>query len=209
MEEIIMKLSWYGHSCFMLETSAGNIIFDPYAPGSVPGVELPVGLEAELVLCSHAHNDHSWADGIKLSGKGCTAVIRRVESFHDKTRGIQRGKNLISVVETEGKRIVHLGDLGHKLNEKQLEEIGTPDVLLIPVGGFFTINAAEASEIADILGARTVIPMHYRGEGFGYPIIGKVDDFAVLRSFVTRLDSSSLDIDTAPSGTVILRCPVK
>lgn len=204
-----MKLSWYGHSCFMLETSVGNVIFDPYAPGSVPGVELPEGLEADVVLCSHAHSDHGWVDGIKLSDNKASLVIRRVDSFHDKMRGIQRGKNLISIVEAEGKRIVHLGDLGHKLNEKQLEEIGKPDVLMIPVGGFFTVNAAEAADIADSLGARTVIPMHYRGEGFGYPIIGKVDDFAALRSFVTRLDSSSLDINTAPIGTVILRCPVK
>lgn len=204
-----MKLSWYGHSCFLLETSEGNVIFDPYAPGSVPGVELPEGLEADVVLCSHSHHDHGWAEGIKLSGNEPSLVIRRIDSYHDKMRGIQRGKNLISVVETEGKRIVHLGDLGHKLSEKQLELIGKPDILMIPVGGFFTINAAEASEIADSLGARTVIPMHYRGEGFGYPIIGKVDDFAALRCFVTCLDSSYLDIDNAPIGTAILRCPVK
>lgn len=203
-----MKLTWYGHSCFLLETSSGSVVFDPYAPGSVPGVELPAGLEADSVLCSHGHSDHNWEEGVKLSGKEPSFTVRRIDSFHDKVHGIQRGKNLISVVEADGKRIVHLGDLGHKLSEKQLEAIGKPDVLLIPVGGFFTINAAEAAEIAEKLGARTVVPMHYRGKGFGYPIIGKVDDFAALQTIVSYPDTNTLDIDSAPLGTVILRCPV-
>ena len=202
-----MKLTWYGHSCFLLESAEGSVVFDPYAPGSVPGVELPV-LTADAVLCSHGHRDHGCQEAVTRSGATPRFSVTRIESFHDDRQGALRGGNTIHVVEADGLRVAHLGDLGEALNEAQLAALGKVDVLLIPVGGYYTIDAPTADAAARAVGARLVVPMHYRGEGFGYDVIAPVEDFLALRADVLRLDGNSLDpaaIDGA--ATVVLRCP--
>ena len=129
-----MKLTWYGHACFLAETAAGSVVFDPYAPGSVPGLTLPP-LRADAVVCSHGHRDHAHAAGVTLSGRKPDFTIRAIPSFHDDRSGTLRGENRIHVLEADGLRLVHMGDLGHMLSEEQLAAVGKPDVLLIPVGG--------------------------------------------------------------------------
>ena len=204
-----MRLTWYGHSCFLLETAEGSVVFDPYAPGSVPGLALPP-LRADAVLCSHGHRDHGYAGGVNLSGEGPTFCVTAIDSFHDEKRGALRGVNTIHVVEAEGKRVAHLGDLGHELNDEQLAALGQIDVLLIPVGGHYTIDAKTACRVAETVGARLTVPMHYRGEGFGYDVIGPVEDFLTLRKPVVRLDSAAFDPDTIEGmATVVLTCPRK
>ena len=126
-----MKLTWYGHSCFLLETAEGSVVFDPYAPGSVPGVELPRGLTADAVHCSHGHKDHGYAAGVTLSGRKPGFVLQSIPCFHDDRRGALRGENRITVLEAEGLRLAHLGDLGHALSPEQLAVLGRIDVLLI------------------------------------------------------------------------------
>ena len=204
-----MKLTWYGHSCFLLETAEGSAVFDPYAPGSVPGLALPA-LTADAVLCSHGHRDHGFTDAVQLSGKKPVFRLTAIDSFHDDRRGLLRGKNTIFVVEAEGKRVAHLGDLGHELNDRQLAALGKPDVLLIPVGGHYTIDAKTADRVARAVGARLTVPMHYRGEGFGYEVIGPVEDFLALRERVVRLDAAAFDPDEIEgAATVVLSCPTE
>lgn len=199
-----MILTWYGHSCFLLETAEGSVVFDPYAPGSVPGVELPP-LTADAVLCSHGHRDHGFAGAVTLSGREPTFRVTAIDSFHDDKHGLLRGKNKIYVVEAEGRRVAHLGDLGHEPNEKQLVALGKIDLLLIPVGGHYTIDAKTADRTARAIGARLTVPMHYRGAGFGYDVIGPVEDFLALRERVLKLDGPALDPDAIEGeATVVL-----
>ena len=190
-----MKLTWYGHSCFLLETAEGSVVFDPYAPGSVPGWRLPP-LTADKVLCSHQHADHNWAEGVTLSGRTPAFRLQALNTWHDGEQGALRGPNTIYVVEAEGRRVAHLGDLGHELSAEQLAALGKIDVLLLPVGGFFTIDAAQAARTAEAIGAPVVIPMHYRGAAFGYDKIGPLEDFLALRGDVLCLESSAVELDT-------------
>ena len=204
-----MKITWYGHSCFMLESAEGSAVFDPYAPGSVPGLKLPP-LTADAVLCSHGHRDHGYAEGVSLSGHTPTFCVETIECFHDAEGGRLRGENTIHIVTAEGLRVAHLGDLGHMLSPEQLEKLGRPEVLLLPVGGHYTIGPETAAELAEAVGARITVPMHYRGRGFGYPVIGPVEDFTARVRGVRLLDGSVLEPETIEgSAVVVLRCPVK
>lgn len=204
-----MKLIWYGHACFLLETEEGNAVFDPYAPGSVPGCTLPA-VQADAVFCSHGHRDHNYAEGVRQSGKAPAYKITFIDSFHDDAKGTLRGENRIAVLDAEGMRIVHAGDLGHSLTDAQLAALGRVDLLLLPVGGYYTINAKTAAELAERIGARIVVPMHYRGRGFGYDVIGTVDEFVKRSENVRFFDTNVLEItkDTPPM-TAVLQCPVQ
>jgi len=174
------KLTWYGQACFLLETTGGTrIVMDPIPKGI--GYELPQGLKADIVTISHEHPDHNNVAfvsgkprvirGLTADKKGWTRVdekvkdvsIRNVGVYHDDARGATRGLNTVFIFEVGGVRIAHLGDLGHVLNDAQLAAIGAVDVLLIPVGGTFTIDGLKATRVIEQLRPRImVIPMHYK-----------------------------------------------
>ena len=194
---IIMKLTWYGHACFLLETAEGSAVFDPYEKGSVPGLSLP-DLTADAVFCSHGHRDHCAAGAVKLTGKTTTFTVKQTECFHDDKNGRLRGKNLITVIEAEGLRVAHLGDLGHELDEKELSVICGADVLMIPVGGFYTIDGKTAAKIAKAANAGVIIPMHYRGEGFGYDVISTAEDFLSCFENVYYTGTSAVSVPAGP-----------
>lgn len=199
-----MKIIWYGHACFKIETEAGSVLLDPYAPDSVPGLRLPE-LSADSVLCSHGHSDHNYTEGVRLTGREPALKISHVPCFHDGEGGRLRGENLISIVDAEGLRLVHLGDLGHELSPSLFAELGRVDVLLVPVGGFYTIDAAQAQTICTALEPRIVVPMHYRAESFGLSNIASVEDFLRLRTDVEYAHSSAFDPKTlTSSGTLVL-----
>ena len=183
-----MKLTWYGHSCFLLESGEGSIVFDPYAPLSVPGWELPK-LRADAVICSHGHRDHGWREGVALSGGHFTGSVEQLASFHDERRGALRGENTVT------------------LTAEQIAALGRVDVLMIPVGGHYTVDAAGAWEITKALAPKIVIPMHYRGKGFGYDVIGPVEPFLSLAGNVKKLDGMSytVDLSDAPATVVFER----
>lgn len=205
-----MKLTWYGHSCFALENDECRIIFDPYKPGYVPGVDIPADIAADAVLCSHAHGDHNWSEGVKLSGREVKAQIKRVPTFHDEQGGKQRGNNLISVVEMDGMRIAHFGDLGHILSDEQVSEIGKLDVIMMPIGGYYTIDARQALENAKKFAPTVIVPMHYRGSGFGFKVLGTVEDYAELCGDAVYAESNEIVLENIKApATVILRCPKK
>lgn len=201
-----MKLTWYGHSCFLLESGEGSIVFDPYAPLSVPGWELPE-LRADSVICSHGHRDHSWSAGVGLTGGRFTGKIEQIASFHDEKRGALRGENTITLVEADSLRAVHMGDIGCALTAEQIAALGRVDVLMIPVGGHYTVDAAGAWEIAKALRAPIIVPMHYRGRGFGYDVIGPVEPFLKLAGNVKVMDGMSYTValSDAPATVVFTR----
>ena len=198
-----MTITWCGHACFLLESSCGSVVFDPYAPGKVPGWKLPA-LTADKVVCSHGHADHNWAEGVKLTGRAFSGRLTQIPSFHDDRRGALRGDNLITLVEAEDLRVVHMGDIGCALTAEQIAALGRVDVLMIPVGGHYTVDADGAWEIARSLGAAIVIPMHYRGRGFGYDVIGTVEPFLKLAGNVKELAGMSYAVDLADAPATIL-----
>jgi len=190
-----MKITWYGHSCFRLESADGTIVFDPSENGRVPGYSpLPEGFLADRVLCSHDHFDHNAAHLVSLTGKEFGGRISFVKSWHDDAAGAKRGSNLIAVVETEGLKAVHLGDLGCELDDEQSAAIGTPDVLMIPVGGFYTIDSKTARAVADKLGAKVVIPMHYSFDDKGYDVISTLDEFKALSGNIVQYDTNCIEV---------------
>ncbi len=199
-----MKLIWNGHSCFTLDTAQGSVVFDPYADGSVPGYA-PLELAADTVLCSHDHKDHGAKELVKQTRRAVSFQVETIDTFHDPERGALRGKNTIHIITAEGLRVAHMGDLGCELEPAQKEKLRGLDAMLLPVGGHFTIDAAQAAALADELKPRVVIPMHYRGEGFGYDVIGPVEDFLKLRSDVKRYDGNTLELTAAtPAQTAVL-----
>lgn len=205
-----MKLTWHGHACFTLESADGTVVFDPSEPKYVPGIPVPE-LAADVVLCSHYHHDHGYADGVKQLKRRTNLLINDMHTFHDEDNGEKRGENLIHIVDAEGRRIVHMGDLGHMLSSEQIDALGKVDVLMIPVGGFYTIDAATAHELSKKIGAAVTVPMHYKGEGFGFEVISTVDEFAALAGNAEFAESNELSLDgeLGEGRTVVLRCPVE
>lgn len=189
-----MKITWLGHSCFIVESQGYQIVLDPYQDGSVPGFA-PVRVEADQVLCSHGHGDHSGTECVSLrQGAASPFTVETIDTWHDDKNGAKRGPNTIHILSDGQCRIAHLGDLGCGLTSGQKDKLRRLTALLIPVGGFFTINAAQAKALVDELAPTVAIPMHYRGRGFGYPVIGKVDKFTKLCGNVITYPSSELEL---------------
>ena len=200
-----MRIKWLGHSAFLLTAADGtSIITDPYVPGSFSGQMKygPIRETAHAVTVSHHHQDH---DGVsRLQGKpgvfdragafkAGSITITGFDTFHDNCRGAQRGRNTVFVFETDGLRVCHCGDLGHVLSAQQAAAIGKVDVLLVPVGGTFTVDAAAAREVAAQLGARVTIPMHYKNDKLGFDIAG-VEDFVEGEKNAKRVGQAEVEL---------------
>jgi L-ascorbate metabolism protein UlaG (beta-lactamase superfamily) len=173
-----MNIQYYGHSCFKIVTKpAGRgqddvtIFMDPFDKSF--GLRPPQG-SADLVMVSHDHHDHNNIEALKgepavidipgeYSVKGINIVGLR--SYHDNKNGEERGQNTIFILETEDMRICHLGDLGHDLDEKQMEKINGLDILMIPIGGKYTIDGKKAVDIVKKIEPKVVIPIHYKING--------------------------------------------
>ncbi len=163
-----MRIEWLGHACFLITASDGTrILTDPY-DASV-GYKLPE-VEADIVTVSHDHFDHNHVQAVKgspevVKGPGKHSVkgieFNGVATFHDEAGGAKRGPNTVFVFEVDGIKVCHLGDLGHVLTPDMVSQIGEVDVLLIPVGGFYTIGPEEAWKVVEQLNPKVVIPMHF------------------------------------------------
>lgn len=176
--QFVMEIIWFGQACFKIKGKKATVVIDPFSPDYV-GLKLPKELQADVVLVSHDHQDHNNASQVssltdeelmvfknpgEYEVKG--AVITGIESFHDNSEGSERGKNIIFHLLLDNLNIVHLGDLGQtKLTEEQVAQIGQTDILLIPVGSVYTIDAKAASDIVSQLEPKIIIPMHYKLEG--------------------------------------------
>jgi len=180
-----MKISWMGHSCFLLETNKGTkLITDPYEPGGYSGAVGygPIDIEADIVTVSHQHSDHNYCSGLRTAkiidtpgeAKVKDIVVKGLSSFHDQSQGKERGRNIIFIFEVENLKIVHFGDLGTvDINYSYLNDV---DIALIPVGGTFTIDANQAHKLLKNISPQIVVPMHFKTEKLGFDI-DRVDKF--------------------------------
>lgn len=171
-----LTVEYLGHACFRLEWDGQRIVLDPYADGSVPGWP-PVRTEAEFVYCSHGHDDHNAAGCVTLRAGGAPRFsLTELEVPHDHHGGERRGMSVIRRFDFGGTVLVHLGDLGRPLTAEETAALERPDVLLVPIGGYYTIDAAEAAGVVDALRPRITVPMHYRTETAGYPVLAYLGD---------------------------------
>ena len=208
-----MKITYIGHACFVIENNAGGkIATDPYEKGSVPGLSAPY-IEADEVICSHGHADHNAFGEVSAPTEPWRGDFKifPIKTYHDNKKGILRGRNNINRFEIDGLKFVHMGDIGCDLTDTQLDEIKGCDVLMIPVGGFYTINARQAYELINLIEPGAVIPMHYRGDTFGYDEIGRREDFEELCEGGEReIVSAGSVVETIPEGkSVILMEPLR
>lgn len=167
-----MIITWYGHSCFKIISNGLTIIIDPFSKNI--GLRPPHG-QADIVLVTHGHHDHSniatvGGDPFIVKGPGEYEVkdisVLGVESFHDDKQGKEKGLNTIYLIESEDIKLCHLGDFGQdELSDDQSEKINEPDILFIPVGGKYTIGATRAASLVNQLEPKIVIPMHYKMAG--------------------------------------------
>jgi L-ascorbate metabolism protein UlaG (beta-lactamase superfamily) len=190
-----ITLTWYGQSTFVLSTSTGlKALLDPAS--SSTGYNIPKLDGIDLVTVSHEHSDHndvSLATGSPVVLRGLAAGdwakidqtvksvrVRTVGVYHDDTQGSKRGKNAIFIFDVDGLRLAHLGDLGHPLSPEQIKDVGPVDVILIPVGGFYTIDAKATVEVVNQLNPKIVVPMHYKTADLAASlasVLAPVDDF--------------------------------
>lgn len=198
-----MLIKWLGHSCFQLTLTNGkSIVIDPYDESV--GYE-PVNEKADIVIVSHDHYDHSYVKGIKgdyklIEGAGeyreDWIKITGVPAYHDDQKGKLRGRVVVNTIEAEGIRVMHMSDIGEIPEESFFKNAGKIDILLIPVGGVYTIDAKGALEIIEKLKPNITIPMHYLTSVLNISLKG-VHEFtalAVKEYDISRLGGSSLEI---------------
>ena len=207
-----MKIKWLGHASFMITSDTGTkIITDPYEV--LDNLKYGAIKEAaDIVTVSHEHSDHNNTAAVR----GNPEILRRtaevsgikfngIPTYHDEAGGSKRGNNTIFCFEVDGIRVCHLGDLGHQLKDKEITELGEVDILLIPVGGFYTIDAKVATEVGNQVAPKVIIPMHYKNDRCSFPITG-VDEFLRGKKEVRKLDASEVEFKAGelPASTQII-----
>ena len=199
-----MNIRWLGHSCFALTESTGTgIVTDPYSADKV-GFSMPA-VSANAVTVSHNHGDHNAIANVGGSPKVLNSVgssevdgvfICAFQSYHDAHKGKKRGKNLIFTYRLDGVDVCHLGDIGEECSARIIDAIGAVNVLLIPVGGVYTIDAETAKDYVDKLMPDIVIPMHYATDDLSFDL-DPIDDFLEMfdEECITYVDGDSIDVD--------------
>lgn len=170
----MIKITYLGHACFVLESNDYSIILDPYK--GVKGFKDIEGTYNE-VLCSHDHFDHAYTDKLNIVKKESPFKIEHISSFHDNTKGSQRGLNTITLISKDNTKIVHLGDLGHLLDKGTLNKLKDTTVLLIPIGGTYTIDSDTALKLINDINPRYVVPMHYKDGDKGLEVLEDIESF--------------------------------
>jgi len=178
-----MEITFIGHSCFKIKDKDVTLVIDPYDPKI--GYKLPK-LECDILLSTHNHPDHHNIAGVSgyrllIEGPGeyeaNGVFVYGIQVYHDNKDGKERGTNTIYQIDIDGMSLLHLGDLGHELSKETLEKIGDIDVLMIPVGGTYTIDAETASEVISEIEPGIVIPMHYQTDDAQIEKLAGVDKF--------------------------------
>lgn len=168
-----MDINWYGQSMFKIKGKNATVVTDPFDPEFV-GLKFPKDVAAQIVLSSHFHQDHAninevEGNPVSVSGPGEYEIagvsITGISTYHDSASGSERGRNTIYHFLVDGVSVVHLGDLGHVLTEEQISQIESADILMVPVGGVYTIDGETAAKVVAQLEAKIVIPMHYKIPG--------------------------------------------
>lgn len=199
-----MDIVWLGHSAFRIKGKNASIVTDPY--GSETGLKFPK-VEADIVTISHEHSDHNNYTAVGgtpkvVSGPGEYEIkevsIFGISSFHDKKLGEERGRNTIYSITIDGIHLCHLGDLGHKLTQDQVGEIGTVDILFVPVGGVYTLDAGEAVEAINSIEPKVIIPMHYKVPGLKYELETGEDFVKEMGMEPAKMDKYTITSDKLP-----------
>jgi L-ascorbate metabolism protein UlaG (beta-lactamase superfamily) len=212
-----MRIHWYGHSAFHILTDQGtSLILDPYQSGAYDNALAygPIKDRADIVTTSHDHPDHCYTKDIQgqytlINQAGAYDIkdvkIETIPAFHDPSEGKERGRILMAAIKADGISLVHLGDLGHSFDADLLKKIGKVDILLIPIGGFFTIDPTEATAVMNALKPAITIPMHYKTQKCAFPI-APVEDFIKGKQNVRNMKSSDVVIekDTLPAPPEII-----
>jgi L-ascorbate metabolism protein UlaG (beta-lactamase superfamily) len=221
----VAYLTWYGQSCFLLESASGaRIVMDPI-PTNI-GYLPPADLHADAVTISHEHPDHTnvalvqgkprvlrglTADRkgwVKIDEKIKDIAVRSVGVYHDGKRGAETGLDTVFIFEIGGVRIAHLGDLGHALTDQQLSAIGSVDVVLVPVGGTYTVDAQEATHVADQIRPRLmIIPMHFKTDAVTIKELAPIDAFIAGRPNVRHEKGNRIALTglrSKPSAEVVV-----
>ncbi len=220
-----MEIVSLGQSSFRIKGKSATVVTDPY-DGAMLGMKFPKVDGVDIVTISHNHGDHNHVASLGLtvlSGsenntfvvngpgeyevKGVTVV--GIATFHDASSGSERGENTVYNLTIDGVRVCHLGDLGHKLTDSQVEEIGNVDILLVPVGGFYTIDAKTAAEVVAQLEPRIVVPMHYKRAGNANKVL---DVLTPLLDFLSQMGCEGLapvpkfttSLDKLPEATTVV-----
>lgn len=213
-----MDIYWGGQALFKLKGKKASVVIDPYKE-EFTGLKLPKDLSADVALSTHNHDDHNNTEGIKTpTGEKAMVfkdpgeyevagvVISAFSSFHDSSNGSEKGKNLILHLMMDGLNIVHLGDLGQtELTEEQVSLIGAVDILLIPVGGTYTIDGKKAPAIISQLEPKIIIPMHYKIDGLKFELEG-VEGFLkeMGAEGVTPIPKLSITKDKLPEEPMVV-----
>jgi L-ascorbate metabolism protein UlaG (beta-lactamase superfamily) len=209
-----MKVKWLGHSCFLITSRGGvRIVTDPYAVGGSINYS-PIKETADVVVVSHEHSDHSNVSAVRgtpevVEGSGTKTAkgiqFKGIATYHDASQGTQRGPNTVFCFTIDDVKLCHMGDLGHVLSPGQVNEIGAIDILLVPVGGFFTIDASAASQVCDQLKPKVVIPMHFKTPKCVMPI-ASVEDFLKGKKNVRKAGGSEVEFEreNLPAATEIV-----
>lgn len=201
-----MELTYIGHSCFHIKGKKVSLVIDPYSPDML-GFKMPKQ-NCKILLNSHKHQDHSFNQQVNhevlIDTPGEFEIedvyITGIQTAHDDKDGELRGQNIIFSIDIDGINIVHLGDLGHELNEKIISKLGGVDILLVPVGGHFTIDSFQASKIISNLEPKIVIPMHFKTDD------SKLTELADVNAFLHEMGEKnpekldSLKITSAPTN---------
>lgn len=180
-----MDITYLGHSSFKIKGKSASLVTDPY--DSSVGFKFPK-IEADFVTISHDHFDHNQEQLVTgarkiIKGPGEYEIsgisVIGIPSFHDNSKGSERGNNTIYVIEVDDLRICHLGDLGHELDQPAIDQIGTIEILMVPVGGVYSLDPTQAVKVVQSIEPSIVIPMHYKMEGMGeqFSSMNPVEDF--------------------------------
>ena len=199
-----MKITYIGHSSFKIEIDSKVFVVDPYDP-KVLGYDFPE-TKADILLLSHGDPETAYIKGVKgysmlIDGPGeyetAGIFIYGLPTYHDTKEGVERGKNTVYLIEDSGFNILHLGSLGHELPQTTLEKIGDVDVLMIPVGGNYVIDAETASKVISSIEPKFVIPMHYYTEDSNYE-----EQLAKLEEFLGEM---GVDKDIKPKDALEIK----
>ncbi len=203
-------LQWLGHACFVLKllTAGTTVVIDPF-PAERVGYK-PISVKADIVLVTHQHFDHNFLQAVqgkpKVVDKPGKHEFKGLRVIGYKTsHGAGRGDNTVFILEAEGLRIAHCGDLGVLPTEEEVKSVGPVDVLLVPVGGYFTIDAGQAWKLVEMGKPKVVIPMHYRHPQSKVTVLAPVDEFLKGKKNVKRIKGNSVTIrkDQLPKTTEI------
>lgn len=196
----MIRIRWFGHSMWKISSENVSIIIDPFED---IGYELPNNLQCDFVLSSHNHHDHNNFSLIKgnytkISSAGIIHTehinFENIETFHDHHQGKNRGSNLLMKFSMNGHTFLHLGDLGHLLNNDIIKQLGKIDCLFIPIGGIYTIAAEEAIQVIKAINPKIIFPMHYQTDVLKFDL-NHLDDFLKLSTNIQQFDSNIIDLD--------------